>query len=182
MRPNWFVGIPVYLPTLENMLHNLPKSCRGFHPHDLHMTVAFLGSMQLQWKPNVIALMKTLIGSPLTITLGGVRALPSPRKASAFCLEIDMGHQVVCDWMASWRSPLITGGRGRQDKRPPLPHITIARPLRKAGEKGREEGLAWLRGLEIPETQIFIDRLALYTWAENRDERLFQIVFEHVWT
>ena len=67
---------------------------------------------------------------------------------------------------------------GRREKRPPKAHVTIARPGRGASEVRRQEGLKWAASLDLTPITARLDRIALYTWSEDRQERLFRIVTE----
>lgn len=79
-------------------------------------------------------------------------------------------------FLTEWRdiAPLALGARC--DTRAPLPHVTLARPQRRATTEQREEGLAWAKTIVLPAVNIRLDRVALYTWSERRLPRLFQIV------
>lgn len=181
MRPNWFVGIPVEIPQLQLLLKDLPKTCRGFHPDDLHMTIAFLGALEPDRVEPVKACMASMKATPTSVSLGAVRALPTVQRPSAFCLELEVGRNQVCQWIQAWRTPLQKIAQARLDTRDPLPHITIARPRRQAGETARRQGLAWLDTLQVPAVTMRVDRLVLYTWAERREQRLFRRVSETRW-
>jgi 2'-5' RNA ligase len=65
-----------------------------------------------------------------------------------------------------------------RDSRPPKPHVTLARPQRRASAEERRQGLAWAARLELGHVQARLDRVALYTWDERRTEHLFRIVAE----
>jgi hypothetical protein len=54
--------------------------------------------------------------------------------------------------------------------------VTVARPRRAASEAQRLEALAWARELAPPGAELELGRPALYTWAEERGERLFRIL------
>jgi len=178
MRMNWFVAIPFPLPEVEGLLARLPESCRGFHLDDLHLTVAFLGVMDPGNQAAVVAEMERIVAAPIEVRLGETRALPTRRKPSALCFELDQGRDQVAGWIGAWRDAFFAAANARPDDRPPLPHLTVARPKRSEGRIGREEGLKWLDSLEPPEHTITLDRLALFTWADDRRERLFKRVHE----
>ena len=62
--------------------------------------------------------------------------------------------------------------------RKPKAHVTLARPKRRATERERAAGLVWASELDVRAVRVRLDRVALYTWDEARDERLFRIVAE----
>ena len=178
MRPNWFVAVPVPAEDwLSDVLADMPRECRGFVPGDVHMTVAFLGAMDPQRADAVIETMKSLNSGPMTIKLGSLLALPAPKRVSALSFGVSEGKDRAKSLIGQCRSPLIETAGARPDHRPPLAHITIARPLRKAGAEGRRIALDWAQRVQPPDLTINLTELALYTWAEDRRVRQFQVVY-----
>lgn len=176
MMPNWFVAAPVPAASwLPGALQDLPPECRGFQPEDVHMTIAFFGAMPPERRPVVLAVLAAIREQPISIALGPLLALPSPRRVSALSFAVAEGDQAARDLIARHRDGLIAAAGARPDDRPPLAHITVARPIRKHGERGRRAALAWARQVAAPKASMVLDRLALYTWAEDRPVRQFQI-------
>ncbi len=56
--------------------------------------------------------------------------------------------------------------------------MTVARIHRDAGYREIEDISAWAGSRTVPQVSITIDRVALYTWADDRRERQFKIVYE----
>lgn len=185
MKPNWFVAVPVAVESwLPGLLRDLPESCRAFDAADVHMTVAFLGAMSADRVSLVRAAMNTMQAAPFHVRLGEVLALPSRKRPSALSLSVSHGREQAVDLIARWRNPLIAAAQARPDERPPLPHITVARPRRRADADGRRAALAWAERAAVPDVLIPMERIALYTWADDRgaSNRQFQIVFERALT
>jgi 2'-5' RNA ligase len=68
---------------------------------------------------------------------------------------------------------------GRREKRAPKPHVTVARPSRRASSEALEAGLDWAKGVDLGGVEARLDRIALYTWSDGaRRERLFRVVAE----
>ena len=179
MKPNWFVAFPLRAETwLSQVLAGLPRECRGFHDRDIHLTYAFLGAMSPDRKQGVLELMNRIECEPFPIRLGLMRALPNPKRVSALSFEVAQGRDRVHALIAGLRGPLIEVVGARPDPRPPLAHITVARPNRKYGVAGRNAALAWARQVLPPGDSLIIDRVALYTWSEDRSLRQFRIVAE----
>ena len=80
--------------------------------------------------------------------------------------------------IAALRDLLTQTATGRTEKRPPKPHVSIARPRARASGADRDAGLAWAAQLQLRSVHARLDRIALYTWSEMRRERLFEIVAE----
>ncbi len=177
--PNWFAALPVPAHAwLPRVLRELPSSCRGFDPDDVHMTVAFFGAMRESLVADVIETLDGVSDAPIPVRLGRLLALPKPRRPSAFSFSIAEGGEPAANLIGTWRDSLLAVARARPDHRPPLPHITVARPPRRASAEARSESLAWARNTEPPPDLLVLDRIALYTWADNRRIRQFKIVHE----
>ena len=76
------------------------------------------------------------------------------------------------------RDPLHEAATGRLEKRPPKAHVTIARPKIRPKDADRACGLEWAQSLDLTGVSGRLDRIALYTWHEERPKRLFRIVAE----
>ena len=179
MKPNWFVGLPVAAASwLASMTADLPESCRAFDARDVHMTVAFLGAVEPAGVSAVIDLLNAVEERAFFITLGRVLALPTPKRVSALSLEPLEGIARARLFIEGWRERFCRAAGCRPDPRPPLPHITVARPKRKAGHEGRQQALDWSSRVKAPTQRILLDHVALYTWADDRRLRQFRIVAE----
>ena len=178
MKPNWFVALPVSWNGVSRVLSTLPPECRGFHPDDLHMTVAFLGAMPADRKEPVIEVMKGIQAGAMSVQLGPLLTLPSSSRVSALSFSVSAGREQVESLISQCRGPLLKAAGAKPDHRPPLAHLTIARPLRKARETGKRKAREWAGQVIPPENKLTLSRLALYTWADDRRTRQFQIVFE----
>ena len=178
-RPNWFVAVPVMAGKwFTSLQENRPDLCRGFDPLDLHMTLAFLGAMDPQKEEAVIKTMAQIQYSPFEFTFSGVLALPNAKRCSALALSFGEGQTEASNLIAQWRGPLIETAEARPDDRPPLPHVTIARPIRKHGATAREAALNWAEKLQPPTCRFNAESIALYTWSEDRSRNLFRMVHQ----
>ncbi len=180
-RPNWFVAFPIDGAFLLE-LPEPPPSVRRFHPEDVHLTLAFLGGCgDAAAERALAALDERLQGSPVAsfdVSLGEVVPMGSRRKYSALSALLYRGREETTTCLVALRDVLTEAATGRRQTRPPKPHVTIARPKRRATEADREAGLAWAALLDLHAAHARLDRIALYTWAEVRRERLFRIVAE----
>jgi len=180
MKPNWFVAVPVPAPWLSNLLRSAPEQCRGFRPEDVHMTIAFLGAMDPALQSVLVPILERVRVQPFGIKLGKLLALPSPKKVSALSLEVCDGRDTACELISQLRDPLIKAAGARADNRPPLPHITVARPIRKFKNEGQKAALAWVARQAALEETVRLDRIAIYTWSEDRSVRQFRVVYERM--
>jgi 2'-5' RNA ligase len=175
VQPNWFIALPVDASGwLEPLQATAPRTLRRFHPEDVHLTLAFLGPCgeeKAAW-----ALAGALPLPAFTVTLAGVACMGNPRKPSAFSAELDKGHDEVASYLGAHRDALLLAAGAPLDHRPPLPHITVGRPPRSCTSQERAELVAWARRVPPLGAQARLDKLALYTWSDDRAERQFQVV------
>ncbi len=178
-RPNWFIALPVAAGPWLEALSPAPPEVRLFAASDLHATVAFLGGVQERAARRAFALAPSWPTGPLGVRLGGVRGLGARRKPSALSALLEANAERVADGIAAVRAPMLAAAGARPDDRPPLPHVTLARIGRRADARQRRAALDWAEALDLGSPRVRLDRLALYTWAPDRRERLFEIVAEH---
>lgn len=183
-RPNWFFAFPIDGAFVLE-LPALPSNFRRFHPEDVHLTLAFLGGCGTIAAERALAALDQRLQSeplrPMEVSLGEVIAMGGSRRTySALSALLDRGRAEASASIAALRDLLTQTASGRTEKRPPKPHVSIARPRARASDADRDAGLAWAATLQLQSVQTRIDRVALYTWNEARRERLFQIVAERV--
>jgi 2'-5' RNA ligase len=182
VRPNWFLGFPIdgsFLLSLPEM----PSALRRFHVDDVHLTLAFLGGVGEQGAACALAALdERLRISPLPsfeISLGGICPMGGSRRHyTALSALLADGRDRAAAVIAAYRDALTEAASGRRDPRPPKPHVTLARPKRRATDADRELGLAWAASVDLRGVRARLDRIALYTWSEVRRERMFRIVEE----
>jgi len=181
-RPNWFFAFPIDGAFVRE-LPALPSNFRLFHAEDVHLTLAFLGGCgKLAAERALAALDQRLHGEaqpPIAVSLGEVVAMGGSRRTySALSALLDGGRAEATACVAGLRDLLTQTASSRTEKRPPKPHVSLARPRGRASESDRQAGLAWAAALQLQSVHARLDRIALYTWSEMRRERLFQIVAE----
>lgn len=111
-----------------------------------------------------------------------VRAFGSKRHPSALSAVIEEGAEAgggpVSALIGGMRDRLLESAGARPDRRPPRPHVTLARISRRARPEERRAALAWAASVDLNAPEALLDRLALYTWGLDRHRSLFQIVDE----
>jgi len=181
-RPNWFLAFPLDGRFVLE-LPPLPPAFRLFHPEDVHLTLSFLGGCGEPAAERAFAAVDAVLREkPLggvRVSLGEVVPMGPKREYSALSALLDSGRIEMTERLAALRDVASEAALGRREKRAPKPHVTIARPQRRATATARAAGLAWAAALDLSAVEADLDRLALYTWSEgNRRERLFRIVAE----
>lgn len=180
MKPNWFVGFVVgSSPWFPALLSDLPSGIRPFHRLDLHATVAFFGAVSDQQARDGFAALPEDREGPIDVSLSRLRGMGSRRRPSAYALTLSEGREAVADRMGRWRDDMLAAAGARPDTRPPLPHITVARPPRRASDALHAAGKEWM-ARHAPDASLRLTRIALYTWSADRRARQFQIVDERL--
>lgn len=179
MKANWFVAIPVAADAwLKPLIAGLPATCRPFDSSDIHLTIAFLGALPAPRLAAVQTQLCNIQAAAIAATFGAFMPLPSAKRLSAISMSLRQGHDEVCAIIRQHRASLAAAAAARPDERPPLPHATIARPIRKFGQKAREDALHWMASTAVPEVSLRLDRIALYTWSDQRPQVQFRKVSE----
>jgi 2'-5' RNA ligase len=181
-RPNWFFGFPLD-GAFVLQLPPLPPSIRRFHPEDVHLTVAWLGGCTQEAAMRALSALDARLATspprPIDVSFAGVVPMGgSARSYSALSALLDEGRAETAACMTALRDELTVPATGRREKRPAKPHVSIARPRPRATEAARKAGLAWATALDLRHVRARLDRIALYTWAEVRKDRLFEIAAE----
>lgn len=174
---NWFIGLPVPAGPWFHALQP-PEGVRQFGPSDLHVTVAFLGAVQ---EAQALAAFAYAPDFPLPaseVQLGPVECLGSKRRPSAFSALLLTGRAEVEAALSSVREQMWEAAQARRDTRPPLAHVTFARPSRRAARDDYQRALRWAKGLQLGAPSVRLERIALYTWSEDRQTSLFRVVRE----
>jgi 2'-5' RNA ligase len=181
-RPNWFLAFPLD-GTFLLELPAPPAAFRRYHPEDVHLTLAFLGGCgEAAAERALAALDEKLALAPAPVieaTLGAVVPMGGSRRHySALSALLAHGREAAIETTLALRDAITEAAIGRREARPPKPHVTLARPKRRASPADREAGLAWAEALELGAIAVRLERIALYSWHERRAERLFRIVAE----
>ena len=156
-----------------------PACVRVFAAEDLHMTVAFLGAVaqaeaRAAWQEA--ARLAPSVTSPVQGGFVRVEALGNPRRPSALAALVGEGAAPLAEMIRALQAPLLAAAGSPPETRSPLPHVTLARVRRRASQSERREALHWAEKLDVSALRFAVRELALYTWAEDRRERLFQVV------
>lgn len=181
MRPNWFVGLPVDgADWLAPLLDGAPPDLRCVHPEDLHLTVAFFGGVDEIHAMRGWSIAERLRHGPISVRLSGLVPMGNPRRPTALSVTLDEGRDATIALIAAIKADMLEAAGTPADRRPIKPHITVARPPRKAASADRRRAVAWAKALAPIGARVTLDRIALYTWSEERRDRKFRVVANQV--
>ncbi len=168
--PNWFIGWPF---DAAIVLDHVPEKVRRFAPTDLHVTSVFLGSVDEATAERAWTMTSADPGPVVEVSLGDVRLLGGRNPTAISAIVADNAPTLAAS-MTAHRAQLVEAGLLGPDKRPPLPHVTLARIQRSASPAQRAAAVGWVDALRV-EARARIDRFALYTWSDDRRQQLFRI-------
>jgi 2'-5' RNA ligase len=176
LRPaaNWFIALPVAAGAWFERLQ-APPGVRLFGRNDLHITVAFLGAVSEQLALSAFELGSALPLAALDIQLARVEALGSARRPSALSALVGTGRQCVEEACTAVRDGMWERAQAKRDTRPALAHVTLARAQRRATRAEWATALRWAHDLELGAPSCRLDRIALYTWSDDRAQSLFRV-------
>jgi len=175
--PNWFLALVMPpQPRWEALTAALPVGLRRFAPEDRHLTVAFLGPCGAERANAAWRAVAPLRHPPIRATAGAWCALGPRRRPSAYGLTLADGRDPAATLLKDWGEVALRAAGRPTERRPPLPHITLARPPRRQADALLGAMAHWLVTAPLPTEPFLLEHLALYTWRPDRRERLFRIV------
>ena len=143
---NFFVGFPVLppMPTPDAWCPAPPVFLRFIEPADLHLTAAFFGRLTAERVISVSQALTTLATTPpARLQTGRLLLLPSARQPSVACLAIADGGDALANLTELLRVPLCLAAGVTPDKRPALPHLTLARLPRRVSRTELDDLKRW---------------------------------------
>lgn len=126
------IGLP---PTIADWLAGVVRegrrlfpAVRWVDPAAAHLTLKFLGEVPRERIGEILAAMRGAVGSPgpITLSLGGLGAFPSPGNPRVIHLEVVRGREHVCRLMEAVDGGMASLGFPRET-RAPSPHVTVGR-------------------------------------------------------
>lgn len=172
--PSCFAALTVpRSPAIEGLIGALPPELRRIHAQDMHLTIAYFGRIDPSLHPVLLDALAALEFAGASVDLGGLLALPSRERPTALTLELGPGpgQDAVVELMLRARLPLLAlAGRPPED-RPPLPHVTFARPKgRRMTPEKRAAILSWTDAQPPPGGRVQLGRPVLMRSRPPRAE------------
>ena len=182
MRPNWFVGFPIQSDAVAGLYKDAPLGLRAYHLEDLHVTLAFFGPaveehVRDAWASHEFRVRRT------SVVLSSAQLFGQSRTATALGLHVQTvprsAQEAFASAMRSDRDGLLASVGCDPDVRDVRPHVTVARLPASLTSFQRRTAIRWAERIDIGD-RILLDRVALYTWADDRERRRFRIVDEQL--
>ncbi len=174
--PNWFIAIPVPGYGWYERIPEAPSAVRRFAEVDLHMTVAFLGAVDERRARAAFTISQDWPTGPIDISLGSVQPMGNPRRASALSTVVEPAAPVLEQAIVTARDGMLACAGATPDRRPPFPHVTLARIGRRATKQERRDAIAWAAAIDLGAPAVTLERIALFSWSLDRRASLFRIV------
>lgn len=175
MRPNWFVGWTIDAPGVMDRLACPPERVRLFVPSDLHITLAFFGSVDAERARAAFSLVNPADFRAISVVPTSLSLMGHPKRGTALAADIGQGRATLIDGMSRYRDALLNKAGTALPQVDHRPHVTVARIGRRARDPQRSAALTWARAVDLDGLVFHVDRIGLYTWAKDRRNRLFQL-------
>ena len=151
---------------LQRALGVVAPSVKWVEPHNLHVTVLFLGEVEDRELHGLFKMLTKVCAKavPFDLRLGGVGAFPTPRRPKTLYAGVTAGAEKLQGLYAAIEEPLLDLGGYRQEERAYTPHLTLGRVTGDDGDALSLElpkQAAWTGG------QMEVAELAIYT-SESR--------------
>ncbi len=179
MPANWFVAWPVDAPAIAERLRGTPEGVRLLAPGDLHVTLAFLGPVDEARALAALDAIEPATLDAVTATFGAVGVMGHPRRGTALSAVVRQGREALEAVVAARRARALVAAGAPPEERAPLAHLTVARIGRRARAEERRAAIRWTEHVDLSGIGATLDRIALYTWSEDRRAAQYRIVQAH---
>ena len=154
----WFIALPIIGEVIPH-LNAMPAKLRPMVASDLHITIAFLGAVD-EAAAHAGFDATQLAFPACTISFSAIEAMSDGERWSALAASVPNDALALALGEARAVAQQVAGAR--PETRPPRPHVTLARLMRRAKAHDREAALAWARACDLDGVAARVDSLALY--------------------
>jgi len=122
-------GVRAAATALQRDLTQTGAQLKWVEPHNLHLTLAFLGDMPDRSLADLFATVGKITKPepPFPMTVAGVGAFPTPRRPKIVWAGVTGGADELARLHANLQDPLIDLGLYRREDRGYTPHLTLGR-------------------------------------------------------
>jgi 2'-5' RNA ligase len=117
------------LISLQEALARAGGEAKWVEPENLHVTLLFLGEVDMLDVPRVCAAVSDAAGKHAVFPMAveGAGCFPNPRRPRILWAGLGLGVQEVCALHDALEGPLLELGCYRREERQYTPHITLGR-------------------------------------------------------
>ncbi len=162
----WFVALPI-IGDVTAHLRAMPPKLRPMVANDLHVTIAFFGTVDEAAAHAGFAATQ-LVFPPRAIALGAIEAMADGERWSALAAQVE--DDALAFALGNARAAALCVAGARPETRPPRPHVTLARLMRRAKADDREAALAWAQACDLEGVAVRVESLALYVSRDSAAE------------
>jgi 2'-5' RNA ligase len=114
---------------LQKDLARSGTEVKWVEPDNLHVTLLFLGEVDMVDLPRVCAAISEAAGRycAFPLSVEGAGCFPNPRRPRVLWVGVGQGRQEVCALHDDLEGPLLDLGCYRREERQYTPHITLGR-------------------------------------------------------
>jgi 2'-5' RNA ligase len=173
---NWFLAFKANgsVNQIADLRHGAPAAIRWYHLDDYHVTLAFFGRVAPEAVSRIAGRVVMNPAQQIAGTVGKPLLLPTARRFSALAFSIESAEL----------RKAITGRRDQwmelaglpPESRDALPHLTFARPDRRASATQLRAIRSWMETLSPPQSlTLSFEGPMLFTRAPDGQGRAFRI-------
>ena len=111
---------------LEALLQATGANLKLVDPHNLHLTLRFLGNVASPRLAEIQKRLDAIVFNPFQVTVKGVGVFPNQRRVNVVWIAFETGHLEIIDLYQEVNARLVECGF-QPERRCFSPHITIAR-------------------------------------------------------
>jgi len=119
---------------LQKQLAAMTPGIRWVEPANLHVTILFLGEVDVRESPRICKAVEEAAASiaPFEFSVEGLGAFPTPRRPRILFAQIENGAQELKELHAAIEPAILELGGYRREERAFSPHVTLGRVGRDA--------------------------------------------------
>lgn len=176
-KTTWFIAFPLNDDgAVRGSIEDHPSAIRPVRQEDLHITVAYLGSVSKRKAGAAWKQVADFSPGAVEISFNQLKPFGPYSRPTAYGLSLSRGRDTVFELISSLRKDLLRAAGKKPGTGRIVPHVTIARPNRRLSREDTLMISEWRSNYDIPDVVIRLDEIALYTRSGKSTTGSFTIV------